>query len=99
VFFSEEDEGMSIVALFMFLVFFVLGVGGTILWTWMIVDCATEEQSGGNEKLIWMLIIVLTHCIGALTYLLVRRPKRIQQYEYEKASLNQRLNPYGFAAR
>ena len=71
---------MSIVALLMFLVFFVLGVGGTILWIWMIVDCATKEPSEGNDKLIWILIIVLTHWIGALIYLLVRRPKRIEQY-------------------
>lgn len=71
---------MSIVALFMFMVFLVLGVGGTILWIWMIVDCATKEKSEGNDKLIWILVIVLTHWIGALIYLLVRRPKRIQQY-------------------
>jgi hypothetical protein len=99
VFFSEEDEGMSIVALIMLLIFLVLGVGGTILWIWMIMDCATEEQSGGNARLIWLLIIVLTHCIGALIYLLVRRPKRIQLHDHERASLNQRLNQYGFAAR
>ena len=90
---------MTNVALFMFLVFLVFGIGGTVFWSWMIVDCATREKSVGNERLTWMLIIVLTHCIGALAYLLVRRPKRIQQHEHEKASLNQRLNPYGFAAR
>lgn len=75
---------MSVVALFMFLVVLVLGVGGTILWIWMIVDCATKEKSEGNDKLIWILVIVLTHWIGALIYLLVRRPKRIQQYGAKK---------------
>jgi hypothetical protein len=70
---------MSIIALFMFLVFLVIGVGGTILWIWMIVDCATKEPSEGNDKLIWILIIVLTHWVGALIYLLVRRPKRIHE--------------------
>ncbi|MCE9613834.1 MAG: PLD nuclease N-terminal domain-containing protein [Lentisphaerae bacterium] len=67
----------SLVAVPMFLVFLVLGVGGTILWIWMIIDCATREKSEGNDKLIWILIIVLTHWIGARIYLLVRRPKRI----------------------
>jgi hypothetical protein len=71
---------MSIVALFMFFVVLVLGVGGTILWIWMLVDCATKEKSEGNDKLIWILVIVLTYWIGALIYLIVRRPKRIQQY-------------------
>ncbi len=70
---------MSIVALFMFLVILVLGVGGTALWIWMIVDCATREKPDGNDKLIWVLIIVFTHWIGALIYLLVRRPQRIRE--------------------
>ncbi|NLA40395.1 MAG: PLDc_N domain-containing protein [Smithella sp.] len=58
----------------------VLGLGGTILWIWMIVDCATKEPSNGNDKLIWIVIIVLTHWVGALIYLLVRRPQRIAMY-------------------
>lgn len=71
---------MSLIVLLMFLVFAVIGLGGTLLWIWMIVDCATKEPSEGNDKLVWILIILLTHCIGALIYLLVRRPKRIAQY-------------------
>ena len=60
--------------------FLLIGVGGTILWVWMIIDCATKEPAEGNDKIIWILVIVLTHWIGALIYLLVRRPKRIKQY-------------------
>ena len=72
---------LTIVPLIMFFAFFgVLLVGGTILWIWMIVDCATKEPVEGNERLIWILIIVLPHWIGALIYLLVRRPKRIQEF-------------------
>ena len=59
---------------------FALGIGGTILWIWMLIDCATNEPSEGNEKIIWILVIVLTHWIGALIYLLARRPQRIQRY-------------------
>ena len=62
------------------LLFFGFCIVGTILWIWMIVDCATKEPSEGNDKLIWILIIVLTHWIGALIYYLARRPKRIEQY-------------------
>ena len=63
-----------------FLAFMALGLLGTIFWIWVIIDCATNEPSEGNDKLIWILIVVLTHWVGALIYLLVRRPKRIQQY-------------------
>lgn len=54
-------------------------VASTALWIWMLVDCATKESSTGNDKLVWILVIVLTHWIGALIYLLVRRPERIRQ--------------------
>jgi hypothetical protein len=76
----KEIRMSFIVALLTLLIFAVIGIGGTILWIWMIVDCATKEPSEGNDKLVWILIIVLTHWIGALIYLLVRRPKRIEQY-------------------
>ncbi|MBC8426892.1 PLDc_N domain-containing protein [bacterium] len=60
------------------IIFFVFGIGilGSILWIWMLIDCATKESSEGNDKLIWILIILFTHWIGGLIYLIVRRPKR-----------------------
>jgi nitric oxide reductase large subunit len=71
---------MEIVPAFLGLMFLLMCIAGTIFWIWMIVDCATKERAEGNDKLIWMLVILLTHGIGALIYFLVRRPKRIQQY-------------------
>ena len=69
---------MDLFILPFFLLFFVLGICGTILWVWMIIDCATKEPDEGNDKIMWILIIILTHWIGALIYLLVRRPQRIR---------------------
>jgi hypothetical protein len=61
------------------LVLFGFGALGTIFWVWMLIDCVTKEPSEGNDKLVWALVIILTHWIGALIYLLVRRPKRMVQ--------------------
>ena len=71
---------MEIFVLLFLMLFFGIGVVGTVLWIWMIIDCATNEPSEGNDKIIWILVIVLTHWIGALIYLLVRRPQRIRQF-------------------
>lgn len=49
---------------------------GTAFWIWMIVDCATNEPSGDNNKVVWILVIVLTHLVGAAIYFFVRRPER-----------------------
>jgi len=69
-----------LIFLFFFFAIFVLGIGGTVLWIWMLIDCATNEPAEGNEKLIWIIVILFTHVLGAMIYLLVRRPERIRQY-------------------
>ena len=67
--------GILFYILVLFLVF-VVGILGTVFWIWMLVDCATKERGEGNDKLIWVLIILFTHIIGAALYYFVRRPKR-----------------------
>lgn len=61
------------------LAFFGLGEVGTIFWVWMPVDCATKEPSTGTEKIVWVVIIALTHLLGAALYFLVRRPQRLRE--------------------
>ncbi len=54
-------------------------IGGTLLWLAAIVECAQNESSTGNDKLVWLLVILFLHFIGALIYFLVRRPQRIRE--------------------
>jgi hypothetical protein len=46
----------------------------------MIVDCATNEPVNSNDKIVWLLVIILVHFVGALIYYLARRPERIRQF-------------------
>ena len=68
------------IAFFMMILSAFLGLAALIFWVWILVDCATREPSEGNDKIVWILIIVFTNWIGALIYYLVRRPERIRQY-------------------
>ncbi len=67
-----------------FLVFWLLllffGIAGTVLWIWMLIDCAVNEPSTGNDKIVWILVIVFAHGLGALIYLIARRPARMARY-------------------
>ena len=59
----------------------IWGVGGVVslvalcLWIYALIDCVKREFPGENEKLIWILVIVLANWIGALIYLFVGKPK------------------------
>jgi len=57
------------------LIIIVLGAG-TIFWIWMIIEAATREAEGSQDRLIWVIVIVFTHLLGAAIYYFVRRPAR-----------------------
>jgi prolipoprotein diacylglyceryltransferase len=62
------------------LFFFLLVVTALVFWIWMLVECATKEPSHGNDKIVWVVVIIFTQLIGALIYYFIRRPQRIAQY-------------------
>lgn len=70
-----------------FLVGVILSVLAFALWIWAIVDCAMNEPSEGNTKIVWVLIIVFTNWIGALLYLIVRRPQREREAREQLSSI------------
>ena len=45
-------------------------------WIWMLIHAATNRGLTDTEKLMWVLIIVFVHFIGALIYFFVGRPKK-----------------------
>ncbi len=60
----------------LFPIFGLIALAGVAFWLWMLIDCATNEPSEGNDKIVWILVIVLLNWIGALIYFLARRPER-----------------------
>jgi sterol desaturase/sphingolipid hydroxylase (fatty acid hydroxylase superfamily) len=49
-----------------------------IFWIWVLVDCLTKEPAEGNDRIAWLLVILLAPFIGALLYYFIRRPERIK---------------------
>jgi len=62
--------------LFFMLIIIALNLALFAFWIWMLIDCLTHESSEGNDKIIWVLVIVLLNFIGALIYFFVRRNAR-----------------------
>ena len=56
----------------------LLFLATTAFWIWMLVECLAREPSG-MKKLIWVIVIVFTHFIGAVLYFIIRRPRRIAE--------------------
>lgn len=52
-----------------------LGLLACIFWIWMLIHAITNRGLDSIEKLIWVLVILFLHFLGALIYFFVGRPK------------------------
>ena len=65
-----------------FLPLFLIGVLFFIFWIIMIVDAAKRKFAESNDKIVWILVLVLVGWIGALVYYFVvyRRHKSLKLF-------------------
>ena len=45
----------------------------TIFWIWMIIHAATNPALDGTQKIVWILVILFLHFLGALLYFFAGR--------------------------
>ena len=78
---GSPSELAPIAGVSLFIIFFglcgLLNLAGIAFWIWALVDCCTKEFKG-NDKVVWILVLVFTSWIGAIIYLLVGRDKAIR---------------------
>jgi uncharacterized membrane protein YidH (DUF202 family) len=67
--------GSSIFGLLAFLVAAAIGVALFAFWIWMLIHAITNKGLTDTEKIIWVLVVLFLHVLGALIYFFVGRPK------------------------
>jgi hypothetical protein len=60
--------------------FGLFGLISLLFWIWCIIDVVNNEPAEGNDKIIWLLIVIFLQALGGLIYILARRPERIRRY-------------------
>jgi len=45
-------------------------------WIWMLVSAIQNNGLDSTEKIVWVLVIIFLHFLGALLYFLLGYPKR-----------------------
>jgi hypothetical protein len=73
---------MTILAVFLGGLEILIGLGGLlfaalffVFWIWMLIDCIRSKALSDTEKIVWTLVIVFTHALGALIYLVAGRKR------------------------
>ena len=60
------------------LMFFIIPLGllSFVFWIWMLIDAIKNECLNEGEKVAWVLVIALTHALGAIIYFFAGRGSR-----------------------
>ncbi len=55
----------------------VLMAAATVFWVWALVDAVRRPEGGyrHGSQVLWVLVIALTHSVGAVVYVLFGRPR------------------------
>jgi len=61
--------------LFFFLVAGVIGLALFAFWIWMLIHAITNKGLTDTEKILWVLVVIFLHALGALLYFFLGRPK------------------------
>jgi hypothetical protein len=71
----EMHQGASIVGLLALLFFGAIALLCFVFWIWMLIHAITNKGLKDTDKIIWVLVVLFLHVLGALIYFFVGRPK------------------------
>lgn len=74
--------GETFILLPIFIFFGVIAILLVAFWIWMLVDCATNNYLQGNDKVVWVLVVVLVGWLGAIIYFFIARQAIARQKHY-----------------
>lgn len=58
------------------IIFWVVAGGvGLVLFLWALIDCIRREFTNPNDKILWLVLIILIGWIGPILYLIIGRKK------------------------
>jgi hypothetical protein len=79
-----HDQAVGMFAGLIGVVFFLI-IGTFVLaviafWIWMLVDCIQREfpPKEQNAKIVWILVIIFAHWLGALIYFFVVKKGKVK---------------------
>ena len=55
----------------------IVGIVTTAFWLWMLIECITNPALTGTEKVVWLLVVIFLHFLGALLYFFLARGNRV----------------------
>ncbi|MBM2820649.1 MAG: hypothetical protein HW405_409 [Candidatus Berkelbacteria bacterium] len=72
---ATATAAFGAIAIVWILFWIVVGGLGFVLWLWALIDCIRREFTNPNDKILWIVLILLLWLIGPILYLIIGRKK------------------------
>ena len=59
----------------MIIFWLVFGLATLVLWIWALVDVIRREFPNSNDKVLWIVLIIVLGILGSILYLIIGRKK------------------------
>ena len=69
------SDASGLIGLAAILVLAAISLACFVFWLWMLIHAITNKGLTDTERIVWVLVIIFVHFIGALIYFFVGRPK------------------------
>jgi len=57
----------------------LVAIAATLFWLWALVDCLQRDFEEPSQKVLWVLVIVFVHFVGALLYVFMGRAQGVRR--------------------
>lgn len=75
LFAEEVGEGAAWFAGGFMLFWILFAVAAFVVWLWALVDAIKNPALDSNERLLWVVVIVVAQLIGAIVYFIIGKNK------------------------
>jgi uncharacterized RDD family membrane protein YckC len=68
-----QHDGSGFLGIAMVLLAAAIALSLLVFWIWMLIDAIKNPGLSGTEKIVWVLVILFLHLLGAIIYFFAGR--------------------------
>lgn len=70
---TTTGTGLVALGVGMIIFWIIFGIGGFALWLWALIDVLRRDFKNPNDKILWIVLIIIIPWIGSIVYLAAGR--------------------------
>jgi len=71
----QQHDGSGFLGVLLVLFVIALALSFVVFWIWMLIDAIKNPGLSSTERIVWVLVILFLHLLGAIIYFFAGRKR------------------------